>query len=527
MTTSLPIARKFIVLGIIVPLAILLGYLLAGPVTRSTLSVYGLVLGVLLLPALLKWHHPLLIASLNAAVVVFFLPGQPQLWMLMALASLSISILNRIMNKEQHLISVPSLNWTLGFLLLVILVTAKFTGGISLRSMGGDTYGGKKFVIIALAVVSFYAISVRGIPLAKAQAYVSAYFLTSLTAVVCNIIYMLGPGLWWLFIVFQVDYALGQASEDFAVGASNLKFSRISGLSTATLAVVCFLLAKFGLRGVLSFAKPWRLTFLLLSLALSALSGFRSGVLFFGLLLGIQFCLEGLWRTRLLPLAILGTILTFAVLVPFSSKLPLSVQRTLSFLPLDIDSGARADAFASTEWRLQMWKIMAAQIPDYFWLGKGYATSSSDLYFAQQSALRGLAGNFETSLVAGDYHSGPLSVIIPFGIWGVLAFLAFLVAVGRAVYCNYRYGTPELKLINTLLLSYFLARTTSFLFIFGAFDTDLIVFCALAGLSVSLNGGVARSSASVQTAANSTPIPSTTPAASPAFDSRRQMPWRR
>ena len=527
MTSSFPIPRKFIILGMVLPLAVLLGYLLAGPVSYSTLSVYGIVIGVLLLPALLKWHHPALVASFNAAIVVFFLPGQPQMWMLLAVSSLGIAILNRILNKEHQPISVPALNWTIGLLLLVVLVTAKFTGGISLRSMGGGTYGGKKFVFIGMAIIAYYALSIRRVPLAKASAYVSAYFLSSLTAVLCNLIYMLGPGLWWLFIVFQVDYVMGQAMEDFTVGASNVKFSRLSGLGPGTLAVTCYLLARFGLRGIFDVSKPWRLLFLVLSIGLSALSGFRSGVLFFGLLLGSQFLLEGLWRTRLLLVVVLTVVLGFTALIPLAGKLPLSVQRTLSFLPLEVDPLARADAVASTEWRLQMWKIMAAQIPHYFWLGKGYATSSSDLYFAQQSAMRGLAGSFETSLVAGDYHSGPLSVIIPFGIWGVLAFVAFLVAVCRTLYCNFRFGTPELKLINTLLFSYFLARLASFLFIFGAFDSDLITFCALAGLSVSLNGGVARRSSRVQTAARPVADPVLTPAPAQSFAMRRQQPWRK
>ena len=527
MTSSFPVPRKFLALIILVPLAILLGYLLAGPVTYSGLLIYGIVVLVILLPLFLKWHHPMLVTALNAAIIVFFLPGQPQLWMLLALLSLGISLLNRILNKEFKLVSVPFLNWTLLAVFLVVFITSKFSGGISLRSMGGNVYGGKKYFVIIFAIIAYFAISVRAIPLARARAYVGAYFLSSLTAVVCHVIYMLGPGLWWLFIVFQVDYAMGQAVEDFTIGASNTKFSRLVGLGPGTLAVICFLLSRFGLRGVFDLSKPWRLVFLILALGVSGFSGFRSGLLFFGLLLGAQFLLEGLWRTRLLMVVLLAGVLGFTALIPLSDKLPLSVQRTLSFLPLEVNPIARADAMGSTEWRLHMWKIMAAQIPNYFWLGKGYATSSSDLYFAQQSALRGLAGNFETSLVAGDYHSGPLSVIIPFGIWGVLAFVALLLAIGRTLYCNYRFGDPALKTINTLLFAYFLARVVSFLFIFGAFDSDLIIFCALAGLSVSLNGGVVRQSAGVQVATNPLAIPESTPEMAPSLAMRRQQPWRR
>ena len=72
-----------------------------------------------------------------------------------------------------------------------------------------------------------------------------------------------------------------------------------------------------------------------------------------------------------------------------------------------------------------------------------------------------------------------------------------------------------------------MARLASFLFIFGAFDSDLITFCALAGLSVSLNGGVARRSSRVQTAARPVADPVLTPAPAQSFAMRRQQPWRK
>ena len=94
-------------------------------------------------------------------------------------------------------------------------------------------------------------------------------------------------------------------------------------------------------------------------------------------------------------------------------------------------------------------------------------------------------------MIAGDYHSGPLSVIIPFGIYGAVAFAWFLWASVRVLYQNYRFGEPGLKTINTFLLAYFVVRIFSFIFIFGSLYSDLVGFCGLIGLSVSLNG-VAR-----------------------------------
>ena len=96
----------------------------------------------------------------------------------------------------------------------------------------------------------------------------------------------------------------------------------------------------------------------------------------------------------------------------------------------------------------------------------------------------------DIAILAGDYHSGPLSIIIPFGIWGVIGFLWFLVASVRALYFNYRNGDESLKKINTFLLAYFIARVLNYFFIFGGFYGDLAIFCGIIGLSLSLNGGL-------------------------------------
>src|SRR5713226_9167687 len=150
---------------------------------------------------------------------------------------------------------------------------------------------------------------------------------------------------------------------------------------------------------------------------------------------------------------VLAGILSGAFLTPFVTKLPLSVQRSLSMLPLEIDPAARADADASSQWRLEMWKVLLPQVRQYFFLGKGYAIDPADLYLTGESMRRGLAKSFEEAIVSGDYHSGVLSILIPFGVFGLMAFLWFLSASLRVLYRNYRYGDPARSKLNTVLLS--------------------------------------------------------------------------
>src|SRR5262249_2718284 len=94
--------------------------------------------------------------------------------------------------------------------------------------------------------------------------------------------------------------------------------------------------------------------------------------------------------------------------------------------------------------------------------------------------------------LAGDYHNGPLSVIIPFGIFGVIGFCWFVYAVVRVLYQNYKFGNPEFQTINTFLFGYCMVRIVFFLFIFGSLVLDLTMFVGLVGLSISINRGVAK-----------------------------------
>jgi hypothetical protein len=83
--------------------------------------------------------------------------------------------------------------------------------------------------------------------------------------------------------------------------------------------------------------------------------------------------------------------------------------------------------------------------------------------------------------------------MIPFGIWGGIAFVWFIAAALRVLYLNYRFGDTNLKTYNVLLFAAFISRTLVFFTIGGGIQSDMAVFAGLVGLSVALNGGVRRS----------------------------------
>jgi O-antigen ligase len=503
--------RYLSIYAVVLPLALFLGYLLATPYQFSTLTIVGLVVAVLLIPMFLRSHHPLLIFAWNANITLIFLPGKPALWMVFAGISLAITLLNCVLDKRLQFQHVPSITWPLLCLLAIVLLTAKLTGGIGLRALGSTTYGGKKFIFIFAAVIGYFALSSHRLEMRRVQKVTSIYFLSGLTGIIANLVYLAGPALYFLFLIFPTDNAIGNAMEDFAVGGGP-RFSRIAGAAAAGTAALHFLIMRYSVRGLLDLSRPWRMIGAVALVGFTLLGGFRSAVLMLGLLFLIQFYCEGLFRTRLVIPVLVSVLLAGALVVPFARHLPMSMQRSLSFLPLDIDAAARANARDSLDWRFEMWGILLGEVPKYFWIGKGYAINPTDLYFAEQSIRRGLAKDYEGAVVSGDYHSGPLSIMIPFGIFGVLAFLWFIIASIRLLYRNYRFSDERIRNINTFLFSYFVARTIFYFVGYGAFNSDLPAFAGIVALSIAINGGMRRWPEPVAEEARAELLPAPAPA---------------
>lgn len=279
-----------------------------------------------------------------------------------------------------------------------------------------------------------------------------------------------------------------QATSDFvADGGVVAGVTRITGLTTVALSLFSWMLARYGLTGVFDLSKPWRLMVFIGAVGLGCLGGFRSMLIIMAMTVVGMVYLERMWQSRSFWVLLMGGIAAGIILIGAADKLPLAVQRTLSFLPIEISPLARYEADASTEWRVQMWKEVAKQVPSYLLAGKGYLLTTTDLYIVTESNARGFTANWEGSAIAGDYHSGPLSLVIPFGIWGVLAFGWLLYAGTRYLSKVYRDSSPELLLINRFLLVFFLVRFVFFFFVFGAFYQELYVFTGILGLSVALN----------------------------------------
>ena len=497
MTSTSTLLRSLLIYSVCLPLAIFLGYIIAqegNPIYSFTTYIGILpILFILALPLLLRWHHALLIASWNFGAVLYFVPGRPNIWMAMAGLSLSISILQFILDRRHRFLSASSVTRPLVFLAAVVIMTAACRGGFGLAIFGSETQGGKRYLMILAAIIGYFAFISRPVSPKYATSFVVLFFVGSAVSAIGDLGSILPESFYFVYLLFPVTQHGLYTIMNTRVGPI-AAIDRLAGLATACLGIVNAMLARYGIREIFASRHVLRLLLFLALMSISMLGGFRSMVVVFILLFSLLFYLEGLMRSRLLPIFVLILVLVGALLVGFVQQLPLNVQRTLSVLPLPVDPLAKADAQASSDWRINIWKRVIPQIPQYLLLGKGLGFSAKEM---QSTIIVNTGSGLSESNDAGtelvsDYHSGPLSIIVPFGLAGSIGFLWFLVASGMALYRNYRFGNPAYLKLNRFLFAYFIMKTIFFFFVFGSLYSDLAMYTGIIGLSISVNGGVAR-----------------------------------
>jgi len=256
-----------------------------------------------------------------------------------------------------------------------------------------------------------------------------------------------------------------------------------------------WLIANYGLRGIFLSGKLWRLVLLILMFFAGTLGGFRTSLFLMIAVFAAAFFAEKIYQTWLVAPAVLGALCLGLVLIPTARHLPFTAQRAMAFLPLDLDPEAVAAAQSSTDWRFNMWSgLMEKEVPDHLWKGKGYAITKDDYDEMMGQTAFSQSGSIDQQglALAGDYHNGMLSLVIPLGVYGVAIFLWFGFAGLRVVWLNFKYGRPDLRTINFFMFIMFFNELVSYLSCVGglAFSADINWFAGYLGMSIALNGGV-------------------------------------
>jgi hypothetical protein len=494
--------------AVCIPLAIVVGYLLTDPLHYSTLGFFALIAAILVSPLFIRWYYPMLVFGLSCPMICFFLIGKPPLAQVMVVISLMVAVSQRILSGETRFMRVPVMTWPLLFIAAVTYMTAELNGGIGLHSMGGGTGGGRKYIDIFIGVGVFFALTSQTIPRHRRNLYLMLYMLPGLLGMISDLFPFLPSPLNEINLLFP-------PTQTYEEGVT-LGTTRLSSLSFAVGTIMCYMLARYGLRGIFSLRQPWRAGFFVASFLLSMLGGYRSSLAGMLIALTLMFFLEGLHRSRILPVVLLGGILGFTVLATCSDKLPFTFQRSMSFLPLKWRQDVLFDANATAEWRYAIWRAVWPQVPAHLLLGKGYTISKEDYQMMGGGTFETFAASHidaseESLALSGDYHSGPLGTLMPFGIWGGIGILWLFAATWYVLYRNYKYGSPELRTINIYFLATCISSIIAFFFIFGSYKDCMASYGGMAGFSLAINGGLARRPARAVSQPRIKPLPVAAP----------------
>ena len=463
-------------------LAITMGSAVADPLSLTGLSTAGAIMFTLALPVLMRHHHCLLICGWNFHMVFFFLKTDPAVREVLVLWSAGVLCLGYALDKKQKLQIYKPLLYPAALLFVGLLIAIYANHGIG-AIMNEGWYGGKRYLLVANAVLGTFVLGAVSIPPRLRGRMAAFFFLAGCSYAIGDLMYLLGaPGAVQMLLPSMISFY-----EMMAMG----ELSRFAGIGWAAMSVVFFLQLRFGIRGLMDFTKPWRGVAYVFFLGLSMLGGHRIAVLIPVLVFLIQLVAEGLLFTRYSAYVASISVLVLVSLIVVSDKLPLSIQRALSFLPGQKSVLVLKDAQGTFDWRWEMWMTVLPQVPEHFWTGRGFLYSPTEQNIAQIGAMSSVFSSYEAALVEGTFHQGILTLLIPLGITTLVGFFWFVSLGLRITWRNYRFGDEAIKHINLFIFSILASRVLIYLLFYGQFETDMQVFAGLIGLSMALNGGVA------------------------------------
>ncbi len=294
--------------------------------------------------------------------------------------------------------------------------------------------------------------------------------------------------------------------------------TRFTGLQFTGITGVLALCARYNPITLISPIHPLRTLLFAASLTAIFLSGFRTAILF----AMVAFLLSAVLRRRMQDLWLASAVTALgliAVIMLQGSVIqwPVTMQRTLSWLPGDWSDQALQDAEGSSQWRFDMWKwawedtrIMRDKV-----LGQGFGFTLEDMNLIANALLAGqsggayLGGSYQESfMIMGSFHSGPLSTIKVIGVVGFLLYYPLMcyMAVFAWRLCRRAHGTKGFTLALFLGIPV-IYEPFNFMFVYGAIDSNYSTLLVSAGFLNLLSNYLDRIEGKPVSAALVKPLP--------------------
>jgi hypothetical protein len=251
------------------------------------------------------------------------------------------------------------------------------------------------------------------------------------------------------------------------------------------------ILAYFPVQKWLNPSKIWVIPSLFIGFFLTAISGFRSFV--FNYLVVLAAGLFATARMRVLLLLPVATAGALAVAGTQGSFLeyPAGIQRALSFLPGAWSEKAKGEAKGSSEWRQRVRELFFAE---YFfkhpWLGDGYefdpnlAKRQTEL-FLRVAALseRDEYGDVRAYIELKQPHEGDICALLVVGSIGTAFFVALCFSLILFALRSILSVRPsETQPVQIWAFALLVQTSASFFIVFGDLGTAVSQLCIIASI---------------------------------------------
>jgi hypothetical protein len=330
-------------------------------------------------------------------------------------------------------------------LVIVVVITASIRGW-GLRVLGSSSWGGMQYILV-LASLLFYILSSR-VTLTEDRMWRIAIGLCLLGLIPAVV--AVGIRFFPTLQLLQYFVNIAGAEDPGAIGSSApLQRFQVMQLPAVWAALLALLLYDRRFR-----LTPLVLVALLASFTMLGAAGHRTVVVLLGLMMLLYLGI----RRKSVTLNQYATLilLTFAGIIflyAFILKLPLTFQRAFAFLPgIRVSFAAATDAIATTEWRIEMWKLMIPMIPQYLLVGRGLGFDLSEAYAAYT-----LTSDYDLHtffIATHNYHSGPLWLLVDLGLGGLLCGMAIMFG-GMIYYGRRMHEIPEGTRWRTLYIAFY------------------------------------------------------------------------
>ncbi|MEM1158906.1 MAG: hypothetical protein AAF649_00345 [Verrucomicrobiota bacterium] len=256
--------------------------------------------------------------------------------------------------------------------------------------------------------------------------------------------------------------AFNEATAAFIQNSNEVQLGRINALGAAGIAIQTALLSYFPVQ------KWWRpkywfvLILSILAFYLCVRSGFRNTLFTFGMITIVGGFLRIRWS--ILPL-VGGSLLFFVILLMGHGdiyKLPLSMQRSLSFLPGKWDPVIIQNVEGSDDFRQAMhdiyWPKYGLRAP---WFGDGFAMSKDAIINSDELGHEGF-------IERKQFHEGTISIYDSVGVIGIIGTLWLIFSVWKIVYRNRDKLKPEfITPLQAYAIMLFFVAPFSFIVVYG------------------------------------------------------------